>query len=953
MIAIAAAGAIAACGRSDTRPNEAPGDAASVLAHLLALADSQYNRGEYDSARRTLDDEVSRAGQAGDSANIARGWTTLSIVDRWQGRFDEAQSFGEQSVALKRRLGMSDDLARSLNALGLLANSRGHFDEAVRRLSEAREAADAVHDSAYVAKARGNMGMAYANMGDIDRARTEFLALRDYAAAHEDPQNEAKALNNLGMLDTRAGDPTAAVAWLRDARARFAKIGDHAGEENALGQLGVAWQEMGETSRALAYLDSASTMARKGKLLDAETDDVELTAEVYEDAGDHTRALEALRRARTLADSLKMPGKLGHVLFTEARAYAGAGALNVALTRADEAARREHEADSPIDELFARLEAAVLAQRTGNAPHADSSLTRARIIADSLGSGFARIQFALGAARLADAANRTDEVLSRLDRMGRDTVLLTPGEASERQTLRARALLRRRDFVGAAAASGRAVVGIERLRSNLGSPSLRTSFTADRSQTYAELVVALLSLNRIDSAFRIADAARGRALIDRLNAVQRDLPRAGAAGDLLAADSLRRQITSLIERLRIADTTASRFRSGGSSDAATGDIERRLGSSRASYDSLLERMAHSDSRSAIVGATTVDPRDIKRSLAADERLLEYFETPDRLLIFVVSPRTIAFTEVPVASASIAEQTRRALELVAARTNQEGAPLHALYASLIAPLDRRGLLAGAHSLVIVPHGSLTYLPFAALRESENAPYLMERFSILTVTSASALVPLRAKSGHAAAAGSRVFAPLTRQLPGSRDEALAVASRLAVPPMLDGNASEKAVREALETSSVVHVASHGTLDAERPMFSSIALAAPRESASEPANDGRLETHEVLAMRVGSWLVYLSGCETALGASQPTSSRTDEDYTTLAQAFLFAGAGNVVATLWRIDDRAATTFATQFYGQLAGSPPANALAQAQRAMIHDPRYAAPYYWAAYTVSGAGTIR
>jgi CHAT domain-containing protein len=93
--------------------------------------------------------------------------------------------------------------------------------------------------------------------------------------------------------------------------------------------------------------------------------------------------------------------------------------------------------------------------------------------------------------------------------------------------------------------------------------------------------------------------------------------------------------------------------------------------------------------------------------------------------------------------------------------------------------------------------------------------------------------------------------------------------------------------------------------------------------------------------------------MGATSPTSSRTDEDYMTLAQAFLFAGARNVVATLWRIDDRGAAEFAAHFYRALASEAPPDALATAQRALVRDSRYGAPYYWAAYTVSGSGSAR
>ena len=196
-------------------------------------------------------------------------------------------------------------------------------------------------------------------------------------------------------------------------------------------------------------------------------------------------------------------------------------------------------------------------------------------------------------------------------------------------------------------------------------------------------------------------------------------------------------------------------------------------------------------------------------------------------------------------------------------------------SRLRPLEKRDLFAGARGLVLVPHGALTYLPFSALRDSPRSPYLAERFSIITLTSASALVPLRQTTTEAAS-GGQVFAPLTKELPASRDEATAVSRALTAHASLDADASEAAVRRALRSASIVHVASHGILDADRPMFSAVALA-PSRTASTPDDDGRLETHEVLGLDVASRLVYLSGCETALGASGPTSFHTGEDYTT----------------------------------------------------------------------------
>ena len=74
------------------------------------------------------------------------------------------------------------------------------------------------------------------------------------------------------------------------------------------------------------------------------------------------------------------------------------------------------------------------------------------------------------------------------------------------------------------------------------------------------------------------------------------------------------------------------------------------------------------------------------------------------------------------------------------------------------------------------------------------------------------------------------------------------------------------------------------------------------------------------------------------------------TLAQAFLYAGVPNVVATLWRVDDRGAAEFATSFYRHVPAVPAAEALALAQRDMLAGSRWRSPYYWAGYVVSGEG---
>jgi len=149
-------------------------------------------------------------------------------------------------------------------------------------------------------------------------------------------------------------------------------------------------------------------------------------------------------------------------------------------------------------------------------------------------------------------------------------------------------------------------------------------------------------------------------------------------------------------------------------------------------------------------------------------------------------------------------------------------------------------------------------------------------------------------------------------------------------------------------VVHVATHGVMNLLNPMFTRVDLHPGGEGDSR--NDGRLEVREILTLKVASDLVYLSGCETGRAGAWSTGFETSEDYATLAQAFLYAGAPNVIATLWKVPDDGAAAFAARFYEALAHGDPVEALAAAQRDMLSDPRYRAPYYWAAYQVTGAG---
>jgi CHAT domain-containing protein/tetratricopeptide (TPR) repeat protein len=947
-----AAAAMVACTDRPTVASEIstqPTHASVAPASLVALAESTYFRAQYDSARAMLDDAIRRAPD--DSALQARALTWIGLVAFRQGDYATAHTIGERALALKLRRRFDTDLFRSYNALGLLAWQEGRFHEAIRLFGRAADAARTTHDSAAHATALGNLGSVQMDVGAFSEAREGLLEMQRVAHARGNARTEANATNNLGLLAIRLGDPAAAVELLGRARALYRTAGSPVGEENALGQLGTAYDALGDPQRAFAYLDSALDLAQRHGLRKEAAEDLQLTAEIYGRSGDHQRALEYLGRASRLADSLGARATQAMIARDAARAQAALGRLDLARERAGAAARLHGEAGARYERALDLILLAEVAQRAGDGPAAQRTLAEAVSIARELDAPVATAQVGLGAARVADAARDPRATLRALDEAQASLPSVRLGVEWEMHALRARAYAATGRTLDAIGEGRRAVASVERVRGLLVSEALRSAYRADRAAVYADLVVALLRADSVSAAFEVADGARGRVLLDQLAAAQRDLGTDPNTRRVADAERLLRRIAALQARLRAMDTVRTRDRAAGVVETAT--LAEDLSRAEREYEALIERAGvRRPGDATLLGAGRPDAALVRRSLASDEALVEFLVTPERLFTFIVRHDGVRSLESPVSAGDLLNRVRLARDLIA-RGGDAGpreAVLGALHGILVAPAERAGLLHGARTLIVVPHSGLAYLPFAALFDAAHGRYLVESYAVSTMPSATALADAR---GRASTSGQPavVLAPVPGELPGTRAEAIAVARATTAPaPLVGSSATEAALRRALGRSGVVHVATHGVMNARSPMFSRLELA---PGTGEGSDDGRLEIHELLGMRIRSPLVFLSGCETALGTSWSTSFARGDDYATLAQAFLYTGAGSVVATLWRIDDEGAAAFAAAFYDALRTRPPVDALASAQRALLSDPRYvrfSSPRYWAAYVLAGRG---
>jgi len=957
-VLLAAAGACLERGsRVDSAKSNAGKATAAEARALLARADSTYSRQAFDSASDLFRRAADRAAQSGDTLTQAKALTQLGLASRRLGNYAAAREAGELALTLKVKAGLTREFAKSYNALGLLAHNQGRFADAIAQFSRAEDAAREMGDSAGVAKARGNRGLVHSDIGDFPLARAEFEFLRRFAHARADTVLEANALDNLGMVEIRAGDARAALGPLSVARRYFRANAQADGEENVLGQIGTAYGALGEPQLALIYLDSALSIARAHGFRQQESDDLQLIAELYEEAGDYARSLDFLARAAPLADSMGMRKIQGDIARAQARALVGLSNITEARARATSAKRFHADAGASLEQLEDELLLAELSERNHLPRDADAALAAARSIASSIESRVSRVELALGEARVAELRGRPADVLRTMARVRFDLVS-TAGPDWESPALAARAYARLGRLREAEVSGRDAIHALERVRGGLASGTMRASFTAARAGIYGDLVLTLLRLGKTGEALSVADAGRSRALLEHLGAAGRDSTRRQSASDLLTAEQLLRRIDRLVEQLRLADTTSPRRRTRVANNEA-GFLAQELTDAQQEYETLMRRAGVEDRWvPTITGKGLPGDADIRRALRPDEALIEFLVTDSRLVTFVVTPDFVRALEAPVGEEALSSRVRLARGLLAQRDQGSATRspvLRGLYQTLMQPIVDAGLLRGVRTLVVVPHADLTYLSFAALVDPASNQYLVQRFNLLDEPSAASLVAVRsARNAVSSAVSMSIFAPFPEDLPGSQTEANAV--RLAVPAsrvLVGGRATERTLRAALAEEGRVHIATHGILNPASPMFTRLEVARPavKRDASAPADDdGRLEVHELLDLTIRSPLVFLSGCETGVGPAWSTSFARGDDYATLAEAFMFAGARNVVSTFWRIEDRGAAAFATAFYASASGHDPVEALAMAQRRMATDPQFGSPYYWAAYVVTGDG---
>jgi CHAT domain-containing protein len=860
---------------------------------------------------------------------------------------DALQKF-DQSLAAARRDGNLQAQAAILSNIAQIHLGFGDSGQAIGLFEQAVAAARQSGDRNVEASAMSSFGMAYHATGDDARS---IETLEKSIAIHRelgDQHAAAIALNNLALVYNDTGEPQKALDTFAEVQSVFAGQSDADNEAVTLSNIGMVYRGLGANERAMSYYQQALIIFGRLNDDEARASTLNNVAVLQQSNGDTEEALSNYQQALTIVEKLGKRPEQASLLSAMGVANAERGEDAVALKLLQQSRDVAQQIGDPEAEALAVHNLGTEYERTGDLPAAMDELQKAL----PLWRRAHRPEFEAIAlyviARIELAQGLPASALQHVDESIRTS---------------------------------------ESLRGRISSEDLRASLFARATGAYELKTEILMRSSRLHSsmadaaeALQTSEQGRARSLLDLLTESHAHI-RQGVDPQILRDEQLIRHDLSAkaVQQAKLSPDSQEYL-----------ELDHQIAKLTAAYE---QRDAAIRTASPAYAALT-QPRvltlaEIQHLLDHDSLVLEYALGKDRGYVWAVTSSGLSAHELPareIVEAAVRD-FRDAIPQVANPQNFERASTR-LGAMLLGPVVHE---LGRKRLIVVSDADLQEaVPFAALASPDAAPGVLRPLiidhEIIQEPSASAVAALRSNlAGRATPQGLvAVFAdPVVsatdpRLPPGSvtlhqtppsivpeafrSTAAPAGLERLAstateansilklAPPSgvlsrFGFDASKQAAEDpGLAGYRIVHFATHGLLDKRNPEFSGLALSLFKPDGTP--TDGYLRLTDVFNLSLPVDLVVLSACESGQGKVVG-----GEGLVGLTRGFLYAGAGRLVVSLWKVDDTATAELMKEFYREMIGREhlsPSAALRNAQIAMLASGEWKHPFYWAPFIAEG-----
>jgi CHAT domain-containing protein/tetratricopeptide (TPR) repeat protein len=944
-------------------------------ATLVSIALVHQKSGRPDSALAYYRQALSIQRSVGDRSGEAVTLNNLATLHHELGRPDSALAYHARVLPIRRAVGDRLGEAVTLSNIGVVHSNLGRRDSALAYYAQALPIRRAVGDRVGEATTLLNMAIVHHDIGRPDSALAYYTQALTIQRAIGDRRLESAIIHSIAKVHHDLSRPDSALAYYAQALRMRRTAGDRQGEAETLASIGAVHAGLGAPDSAHRYYAQSLLIVRAVGARPLEAATLHNIANLHHDVGRPDSALSYY--ARALAIKREIGDRAG-----EATTLNGIGAVHDGLGRPDSALTYYARALAIQREVGDRAGEATTLSNIGNV-HADLSgpdsalvyLAQALPIRRAVGdrSGEATTLVNIGAVHvdlgrpdsalvyfthalaIQQAAGDRPAEAATLNNIG--AVHGRLGRPDSSLAYYARALPIRR-AVGDRAGEAATLSNTAHLYQwGMSQPRPRVAIAYFDSAAAALAAIATHAggdQNRLSFAEQGVHVFRDWSLA-WLSLARDEGGREARLGALAAAERGRAQ--AMLDLMR---------RSGGGANLAPPTTGADLA---AEGEALVLGITH-DGTTALSYLVTRDTLIAWLMLsggvvhvfrtAVSEQLLSQKVAVLRRGLGADSAAVRA--RVGIGDVADLEETSRGLGvgIDAASATAEAAAKQ--LSEWLLPPELRALLPDSGSLLVLPHGPLNLIPFAALPVDGDAEPLGSRYALRYSPSLATLTAVEqqpARSSEQLRANALVVGnprmPAVRtytgeaialaSLTGAEIEGRRVAEQMGAPLLTGDAATEATVKGWLPSATLVHLATHGYAYSSeaRARDSFIALAPTTEE------DGMLTVGEVLddLPALSAELVVLSACQTGLG-----DLKQAEGTVGLQRAFLAKGARSVLVSLWSVSDEATTQLMKSFYTHwVGGASKAEALRRAQGEVRGEPgsRFHHPRFWAAFQLVGA----
>ena len=854
------------------------------------------------------------------TAQLATALEDVANAQGDQALFDQAEKNGLEALKLRQSLPpeMAErKLEESLNSLarmyafnlGDLKKAQSYYEQVLASLeaSAAVRKKALTEDRYYTPEQKAAMSKEELAKHEETQAQT-----RDMKIAL-DAMSQAIALANLGEISQEEGDLKAALANYEKAY----KVGEDlpkGGYLNVfemfrarirariLGDKASLHAESGEVELALKELDEAIAIKRNIGQDEWTAQSLVQAADLAHTKGDYATARHNVEQARQIFAA-------SHKLTSVVNATGFLAIIARDEEKLDEAAKYAEEA-------------LLLARKTGNlgaVSGAARTFASIRVKQNRLGEAKTLIEEA------ATADSKTGSVGDHIATLGVHGEVLEAMGQSEKALDAYKEAVKLVEGVRATAASETAFADVKR-----------------NYRPYERIVRALIKLNRPTEAFDYLNRAKSKKLQDAMPASSLKTENKKDQENLDKAAALETKQKTTEAQLAAEQAKPK------PDEATVKNLKLVAASTQAEYREVIEDIttANPDWEKSM----TMKPLQLVETqdhIPDGVTFLQYAPLADQLYIFVVTNKTVKIYTPEVKPEDLKKKVLAVRKQIT--SGESGAPLTknlcSLYDMLIAPIE--GELASVKTIAFIPNQILYYLPLQALAKKlpdGKIRYLIEDKEIVYLTAADVMRAVQPPDPGKSKNGMVAFGnPTGADLPAAEAEVKSIATVFPDTEVFSGaGVTKEAIKnQQLFDKRIVHFATHGKLDSAKPRDSYLQLA----SGGEPGTD-KLSVREIWRLPMKKVeIVTLSACETALGDKEPDGG----EITTLAEAFATAKVRTVLASLWSVGDESTKEFMVAFYKELAaGASKTAALQRAEIALMKNPKFARPLYWAPFVLMG-----